>query len=482
MQLLAVIRRDVVSKFAGEVLSRALFLVFFFYVGRRLGSTEFGILGVAISTTYILSVVFLDPGLNLTTIQLLIAEENRRREIASSIFLLKLLLFLPMVFVVTVLSHLSGPKLPGFRILLLSSFFALFTALLEYFGSVTNAYHRMDLEAIFKVFNRVCIVVFGYISLGFGKTSAVLWAMTLATLLSCVVATLLLRSTLVALYLSWKTPVVLQAARTALPIAGTLIVGTIYLKWDLLVLSYFDIAKQQIGWYAAAFKIVEALSALPTLLGAALFPIILQLRIDNPGTLDRLLVASTKAVLLFSIPTAGAISLLSRPIILFVYGEGYLAGARVLSVLIWCIVPIFVYFYLMFVNVAAGHAKTNLLAGCIALLAGLLSNVFLIPRIGYVGAAWSALIANSTFAFLATWKVCTLFTEARIPAMLVKLLPAGILMMVVMLYPTSSLTIQFSLGLLVYIIVLAVSGAVGPEDIMLLQRIVQTRVQPQAQL
>ena len=181
---------------------------------------------------------------------------------------------------------------------------------------------------------------------------------------------------------------------------------------------------------------------------------ILQLRTENPAALDRLLFASTKAVLLFSIPVAATISLFSRQIISIVYGQTYLPGAAALAIIIWCIIPIFLFFYLMFVNVAAGHAKANLLSA-------------------------SALIANSSFAALATWRVCTLFRKASIPPMLLRLSIAGGLMAAVGSLAPTSVLIQFGLGLLTYGIVLIVTGSLGTEDLSLVLRMFQTRIQPQ---
>jgi O-antigen/teichoic acid export membrane protein len=250
----------------------------------------------------------------------------------------------------------------------------------------------------------------------------------------------------------------------------------------LLVLSYFNVGKQQIGWYAASFKIMEAFSALPSILGAALFPLMVQLRTNNPDLLNRLLSTTTKGVLLFSIPVAATISFFSRQIISLVYGANFAPGSGVLSVLIWCIVPMFLYFYLIFVNVAMGHAQYNMLAGCAALFAGLAANAVLVPKLGYIGAAWSALIANSSFALLATWKICTAFRKASIPPMLLKLFAAGILMVIAGLYSPAPMTIQFSLGLLAYVTVLISLGALSGEDVSLVVRMFQFKIQPVQEL
>jgi O-antigen/teichoic acid export membrane protein len=464
----------VVSKFAGEVLSRMAFLLFFFYAGRKLGTADFGTLNLAISVPYILGVLFLDPGLNLSTIHTLVSYPERARQIAGSVFSLKWLLFIPLLVVLGTMSLIWGSRLPALQLLLWGALYALFTALLEYLGSVTNAYHRMDLEAYFKIFNRFLIVALGVAALTVGRVSTLLQAMTVASVVACLMAWFVLRRGLIPVDFHWQFDHMWDSLKAGWPIAGTLIVGTIYLKWDLLVLSYFNIGREQVGWYAGAFKILEAFSALPGILGAALFPMMIHLRERNSGQLERLLGICTKALLLFSIPVAATISLLSPQIISVVYGPKYLPGASILAVLIWCIVPIFVYFYLVFVNIAAGHAKHNLLSGCLALVAGLLANALLVPRIGYLGAAWAALAANSTFALLATWKVSSLFPEASIPPAMFRFTAAGALMTVVFIYMPNAVWIRFVVGLLVYTITLAVLGALNRNDYSLALRLFST--------
>ncbi|MBA3916508.1 MAG: polysaccharide biosynthesis protein [Acidobacteriales bacterium] len=481
MSLVATIRRDVALKFTGEVLSRALFLGFFFYLGRRMGSVDFGTLNLAISTAYILGVLFLDGGLNLPAIQLLVSEKHHRQVVASSVFTAKLLLYVPMCLVLWGVSRFLGGGTPAMSLLLIASLYVLGTNLVEYLSAVTNAFHRMEIEAALKIFNRIAAVGLGLIALRFGHVAPVLVALAAATLISSMLALIAVRRQLVRVSLMFDWPLVKRLAWMGLPIAGTLVVGTIYLKWDLLVLSYFKISKEQIGWYAGAFEIVEAFSALPSLLGAALFPLMVQLRDSNADAMDRLLNTTTKAVLLFAIPVAATVSLFSRHIIGIIYGSAYLPAATILAVLIWCIVPMFIYFYLMFVNVASGHARQNLFAGTIALVVGMSANALLVPRMGYIGAAWAALAANTSYALVATWRVCQSFRHARLPRTVLQVLAAGILMALAGFYLPLPIGFQFIAGMAVFLAALLVTGALSGDDLALMMRMIQMRTQPKVQ-
>jgi O-antigen/teichoic acid export membrane protein len=481
MSLVSVIRRDVLSKFAGELGARFVFLFFFFYVARKLSPEDFGSLNLALSTAIIIGVLFLDPGLNLSAIRLLIAGEHERSRTAGVILSFKLLLLLPMLCVLCALALVFRGRLPSLSLLLLAALFVFFTALLDYLSSVTNAFHRMDIEALLKISNRCALVAFGVVALRLGRIAPLLGAMSIATASSCVLGLVLVKRHCLPMRLRWDPNLVKKALALGLPVAGTMIVTAVYLKWDLLVLSYFNIGRQELGWYAGAFKILEACSAIPSLLGAALFPLVVQLLAEKSDALARLLQTSTKVVLLVSIPAAAGISLFSRSVISLAYGEKYMPGAGVLSVLIWCIVPIFLYFYLVFVNVATGHAKRNLVAACATLIVGLAANAVLVPRIGFIGAAWSALLANSTFAVLATWNVCRAFPGVGLPSILLRLLTAGGLFMVVIALVPASPIVRFLLGLLVYFAALVGLRILSADDVSLATRVAQLHGQPQPQ-
>ena len=461
-------------------MSRALFLLFFFYVGRKLAATEFGTLNLALSTTFIMGVLFLDPGLTITTVQRVVDEPEKVSANVGGVFTLKCLLFAPMLLALSGTELAFGARLPRTSIFIAAALYTFCYAIFDYFCFITNAYHRMETDAFLRICNRSLTVLLGFIAVYHESALAVLWAMVLAAVLSCAHAWAVLRWRLgVLVTFRWSRTVIIQSVRAGLPVAGTLVLTAIYLKWDLLVLTYFKIGLEKVGWYACAFKIVEAFSAIPTLVGIALFPIIVKLRNQAPSSLDRLLRISTKIVLMAAIPTATVFSYFSVPIISAVYGPKYVGGAPVLSVLIWCIVPMFLYFYLVYVNIAVGQARYNVVAGAIALCAGLVANVALIPHIGYMGAAWSALIANLTFALVATSRVCLSFNNARIPRTLGPILLAAGAMGCVFLARPGRSVVYMGLMLLVYFAGLVVFGVLGMDDLVLASRALQFRSQLQ---
>lgn len=133
------------------------------------------------------------------------------------------------------------------------------------------------------------------------------------------------------------------------------------------------------------------------------------------------------------------------------------------------------YFDLIFVNIAAGEARHNFVAGYVALAGRLLTNIILIPRIGYLGAAWAALAANVSFAILATLKVCRTFPKARIlQAALGAAAAAGVMMAVFWAVPGPVLP-RTLFGLLSYVIALCLAGSITGEHLRLALQLVRIR-------
>lgn len=474
--MLHIIRKDVFSKFAGEFASRTAFLLFFVIAGRKLGAAEFGTLNLAISSAMILGIIFFDPGLNMATVQRVIANPDSALQDTGAVLAFKLYASIPLVILALLAGGaVLGSRLPDTKILLLAGLYAGLYAALEYICYVTNAYHRIELEAAFKVLNRALVVTFGFVGLILRSVEYVLLGMCIATALSFLVAWFFVRRKCLRVPLKWNTRSIKTLLKAGLPMAGTLIVCAIYLKWDLILLTSFRIGREQIGWYASAFKCVEALSALPSMLGAALFPTLVQLCLEDAAKFGRLLRVAIKLVLVISIPVALFVSAFSRPLVTMIYGQQFLPGAGVLSILIWCIVPMFLYFFLIWVNIAAGHASHNVYGGIGALVTGLIVNMLLLPRVGYIGAAWAALLANSAFAVICTFKTARLFRHARVPSLLFQLFATGIFTAAALYYAPFSPVVRSALAIGTYVLSMFVLRVITRDDVSLAMRTIRLR-------
>jgi O-antigen/teichoic acid export membrane protein len=149
-----------------------------------------------------------------------------------------------------------------------------------------------------------------------------------------------------------------------------------------------------VGYYAVAYQLFEALVLLPGLLAISLFPYMVKSEQNTRRAL--FLNASLSAI------STGAVALLcwffADSLILILFGSFYEASIDVLAVLLIGLPFLAITTTVAHGLFAKGKEKMSALATGTALLANILLNLLWIPDFGMVGAAWAtavALVLNS---------------------------------------------------------------------------------------
>jgi O-antigen/teichoic acid export membrane protein len=176
------------------------------------------------------------------------------------------------------------------------------------------------------------------------------------------------------------------------------------------------------AWFAAPLRILLALLAFGFLYHFNIYPMSARLLSDDRTEWAQLMRASVRVTAWSGIAIALILTLLSRPLMMLIFGEKFIASVPVFSILIW-ILPI---------RLLADHARWTLvaaslqryllfaeMAGAVVLVA---SGLVLAPVAASKGAALAAIIGNLT-----TWATAHLFVVRRIgrlPSFRVSLSPA----------------------------------------------------------
>lgn len=168
--------------------------------------------------------------------------------------------------------------------------------------------------------------------------------------------------------------------------------GALYLKIDQIMIGVM-LGNREVGFYAAAVKLVEVWYFIPGIICASLFPAIVNAR--KSGLEIYRVRLKNLYILLLVIATVIAVlmTFLARPITLFLFGNSYLAAISVLRIYIWSNLGLFlgtaVYQYL----IAEDRIRLIFVVTGAALLTNVVLNWVLIPKLGLVGAAWATLIS-----------------------------------------------------------------------------------------
>ncbi|MDZ7336675.1 MAG: flippase [candidate division KSB1 bacterium] len=175
------------------------------------------------------------------------------------------------------------------------------------------------------------------------------------------------------------------------------IFSVIYWRLDVIMLSKFC-GMTEVGIYSAAFRIMEIIKAIPLSVKQALFPVKARKFASDKSILSSLANRSIKYLMIILLPIAMMITLVAHKLMLLFYGNQFQAGAVVLQILIWTIVPYGIAMMLANVLVTSGNQRIDLWANIFGVAANLMLNLVLIPRMGVIGASLATLI--SIFCFV----------------------------------------------------------------------------------
>jgi len=171
------------------------------------------------------------------------------------------------------------------------------------------------------------------------------------------------------------------------------------------------------GVYGAAYKVSEGAGIISSSFTLALFP-----RLSRASDTTEAYRLGLRLLLQVGLPLAAGTALLAEPIVAVVGGREYLPDSAVALAILICYLPLsYANGLTQYVLIAAGRQRLLTAAFVAALVFNVVANLLLIPRFGYVGAAWvtvaSELVLLVPFQRAAARVApgVSLLSEARIP-------------------------------------------------------------------
>ncbi len=260
----------------------------------------------------------------------------------------------------------------------------------------------------------------------------------------------------------WRTLI-----RAALPFALAGIFVKVYSYIDTLLLKEFY-SETQVGYYAVAYKVTYALQFLPLTFVAALYPSMSAAYASKEkSALESMLVGSLRLMMVIAAPLAAALSSFAVVFIPLVYGNAYVGSVAPLTILSWVLIPIFLDFPVGSLLNATHRAGKKTTAMGMVMVINAIANILLIPRLGPVGAAISAVISFSILFLLGLyfirkdlshpWNIAGIFARGAIVAIGLRLLIPWLLL-------HGSFWMAAPLSILAAGILIVATGLVSLED------------------
>jgi O-antigen/teichoic acid export membrane protein len=267
---------------------------------------------------------------------------------------------------------------------------------LEFFCALTNGVNRLDFEVWLRIGYRGCVYGVGSLFALYGNLIAALIYMAAATVAVLTIVFVIFKNRVVPIRMIFRPIVGSTFLKESIPVWVTQLAQLTYLKFDVVILGLLHVAALYTGWYAAAWKIADVLTAVPMLMAAAALPLLSGVSPDKNVSL--IAPRYLKVIYIIPILIALPLSLGAKWIIHLLYGDSFAGAPLILSILVWALVPIFVHSFLAVVAVATRRQAEAAKMAAVTSIVGILGAILLVPRVGYVAMAVVCLVANSIFA------------------------------------------------------------------------------------
>ncbi|MBN1913033.1 MAG: flippase, partial [Candidatus Omnitrophica bacterium] len=263
----------------------------------------------------------------------------------------------------------------------------------------------------------------------------------------------------------WKWSLSLEIIKEAWPLTFAALTGLIYMRIDQVLLFKLSSAKE-LGYYAAAVRLAELPTILPAAIMTAMLTVLSKV-VDKEELFNRYMNIAFRslAILIFGICTFVALG--ATTIITLPFGKEYLPSARVLSVLIWSEVGLFLNIAICIGLTAKGMQKYVPISTAAGAILNFILNIFFIPRWGIMGATWATVISYNVSGFVVFIFVPAVKNLAlrSIRAAFLPFFCAFICMVFLFHLPKM---ISMILSLVIYPVLLFIFGALRMKDIRLL--------------
>lgn len=254
------------------------------------------------------------------------------------------------------------------------------------FRNVFVAYEKHVYHAIYSTIERVIAFILGAIVLylGYGLLNF-LMVLVISNFASFIYSYITVSKKFSKVGFELDFIFLKKILKESLPFWFTTIFITFYFRIDTVMLGFMK-GFQATGWYNAAYKIIDALAAIPFIVVLAIYPVMSRFHKVQENFLQLLYKKSFYYLFMLGLPLAVGITLVADRLILFVYRNAFINSAIALQVLIWALLFIFVNYVMGYLLNSIGKQVLFTYSTGFCALLNIALNFLLIPKYSYIGA------------------------------------------------------------------------------------------------
>lgn len=411
-QVLRGVSRNSAYLIAGQLLSRAVSLLYVLVLARHLGVDEFGTFNLVMSLVLV-AIGAIEFGLGRLLVRDLARDAGLIPSYLSTLLPLRGMLSMVGYCVLLTAVWLVGYPGPVLQLTAIAALALLPTSIGLIFDNLFHARQQMRDSAAGDLV--VAIVQCGVgtaIVLGGGSVGQVLLAGVLAAVAYLMFLAWRARASGIQVRhgINWRLGFGLL--RQAAPFALVTVLSILAYRAELLLLGSLSSA-ENVGLYSAAAKFSEAALLVPLVLISAAAPVISKAHAGTRDELRSMYLWTLRRLLSVTLPLALAGVLLSEGILSVLLPPEYRQATTVLQWL-FCAFPLAAFQMLnMAVLMMSNRSRLMMLSAASMTLAQFAIAGLLISRHGLAGAAWAALLSQAFNVVLTQWCVQRFFVDTR---------------------------------------------------------------------
>ncbi len=396
-QKINIVRKNFSYLLTAETAIRGMMLILTIFLARVYGTEKFGVYALALSVGNLFEIIF-NLGLGIVFMQRVAGHQEKTTSELRVFLPLRILLSI-IGFSCFVLFALALQKNAEtfYSLILAGLYFSLFS--IEMFlWNCFDARQKMHFTAAIKFLKFFIIFALGIYFIFVEKP---VFYMMYAYLAGVSVSILMTVWLIIRYFSRLGFEINISAWRKIIsegwPIALSGAFIFIYNSLDTIIISVVS-GEKQVGLYQVSYKIIGTIFILSTLINQSYLPALVksigEKREHMSAATGEIFSRAIRSVFFWSIPiTAGGL-LLAERIILFVFGNEYLAGVNAFRILIFNCLIFFLSSAITNFLYACRKQKSTMKIFFFGAAANVAFNIFMIPAYGIEGAAATTILAE----------------------------------------------------------------------------------------
>jgi O-antigen/teichoic acid export membrane protein len=192
--------------------------------------------------------------------------------------------------------------------------------------------------------------------------------------------------------------------RTALPIATALVLGQIYFRLVIVLMSLISSARE-VGYFGGSLRAMESLVALPILVAAVALPVMATAAKDNMARLRYAIEGLSEGAVIAGILIILVTIRAADPVMRVIGGAEFEPAGNVLRIQVVALLFIALYQIWTVALVALGQQRQLIFTNALGLLAVAVFAMILVPPLGAKGGAIASVAADIVLSGLIYWRL-----------------------------------------------------------------------------